>query len=140
MLTRFTVSIGLLFLVASCASNSAPRTPGSLDGEDWRCRNDLEVSCGEAGCSAEAGDAFTPMDIHIGGTGEISVCAYSGCWEGDAKTIEDGRFLMLIGHGLEHSTSEDPQDLVLTIDRQDGVGMLKVSSFALPILCKRSRT
>ena len=107
----------------------------------WRCRNDLEVSCAHGNCEAETGDAFTPMSVRADEAGAISVCAYSGCWEGQAQAIESGDFLILAGHDLEFSTSADSRfgraNVVLAIDRSDGVGTLKVSEFAQPVLCER---
>ena len=106
----------------------------------WRCANDLEVSCGDGACQAETGDAFTPMSVEVDESGAMSVCAYSGCWEGSGEVVESGEFLVLTGQDLEFSTSRDSEsaraDILVAIDRADGVGTLKAAEFALPLLCK----
>lgn len=106
----------------------------------WRCRNDLEVSCYQGSCEATAGDDFTPMSVRAYATGAMSVCAYSGCWEGTGEIFESDEFRIFAGHDLEFSTSADSPsdraDVVLAIDRSDGVGTLKVGAFAQPLLCE----
>ena len=115
--------------------------PGEADSEvaAWRCRNDVEVQCGEEGC--EARDPFTPMDVTVDDTGRMSVCAYTGCWEGTGSAVESGGFLVLLGLDLEFKTSSDSPsdraDIVIAIDRADGISILKAGGFAQPMLCER---
>lgn len=104
--------------------------------ETWSCKNDMEIHCGRSAC--EASGSFTPMDITLKTKGEISVCAYSGCWEGKATVTKDSRYLVFIGHNLTFSTSSNKgngESAIITIDRMDGVGILKVTSFAQPLIC-----
>lgn len=123
----------------SSPPDSPPATVGSPT-ETWNCRNDLEVRCTEGACEVEPAGGFTPMDVRVDDSGAMSVCAYSGCWEGTAEIFQDERFLVLIGHNLEFSTSREPgsrADVVMAIDRADGVATLKAGEFAHPLLCKR---
>jgi hypothetical protein len=55
--------------------------PGAVSATDFGCRNEkAEIRCADGACEIET-DAFTPMGLgHHKGL--ISVCAYSGCWEG----------------------------------------------------------
>ena len=100
----------------------------------------MEVSCGEGRCEAETGDGFTPMSVSVDDSGEMSVCAYSGCWEGTGEVLRSEEFLILIGLDLPFSTAPDSQsgqDIVIAIDRSDGVATLKAGGFAHPLLCER---
>ena len=75
-----------------------------------------------------------------GTIGGLSVCAYSGCWEGTGEVLRAEKFLVLVGHDLEFSTSRGSEssgaDIVMAIDRADGVAALKAGEFAHPLLCK----
>ncbi len=117
--------------------------PPERSAARWSCTNDLEVSCNDGACEAEAGDGFTPMSVDLDGSGALSVCAYSGCWEGAAEVLETAEFLVLVGHALEFSTARGSDsaraDIVVAIDRTDGVGTLKAGEFAQPLLCEPAR-
>ena len=129
---RFLPTLATLCLIfAGCAT--AGRTS---PGERWQCRNDLEVSCSDGACEASAEGEFTPMSVDVDGSGAISVCAYSGCWEGTGEVLQSGDFLVLLGTDLQFSTSPDSADVVIVIDRGDQVAALKVGEFALPLLCE----
>lgn len=104
----------------------------------WECRNDLEVRCAGGKCEAESGDGFTPMSVTFAETGRLSVCAYTGCWEGTAGVSGDDRFLMLTGRGLRFSTNASmKEDIAVVLDRRDGVATLKAGGFAHPLICKK---
>lgn len=108
--------------------------------EKWRCKNDLEVSCLDGGCNATHDESFTPMSISITEAGELSVCAYSGCWEGDAEIVPKERFVIVVGSKLPFSTSPDPgmaEDILIAIDRSDNIALLKVDTFAQPLICEQ---
>lgn len=112
----------------------------SASAEGWLCRNDLEIRCGDGSCAAQTGDGFTPMSVSVDTSGALSVCAYSGCWEGTGTVLRSGEFLVVIGRDLAFSTSPDSasaaQDVVIAIDRRDRVATLKVGEFAHPLLCE----
>ncbi len=145
---RTLMNLILLLFIACCGgSTPGPQTKvgGASPGEapeSWQCRNDLEVLCSREGCEAETGDAFTPMSVSFTSTGAMSVCAYTGCWEGSGEAVGSGDFLVLIGHHLEFSTYPDSEsakeDIVIVIDRADGVATLKAGHFAHPLLCVKA--
>lgn len=122
------------------AAQSPSPDPEALEtrSESWKCRNDLEVQCGLEGCETEAGDGFTPMSVSADASGALSVCAYSGCWEGAGEVVRSERFLVLIGHDLAFSTSPEAssEDIVIAIDRKDGIATLKAGEFAHALLCE----
>lgn len=126
------LAIALPLVLLGCATNPASRS------ETWKCRNDLEVRCADGACEAESEGGFTPMDVHVDDSGAMSICAYSGCWAGSGEVLRGERFLVWIGHGLRFSTSREPEsgaDILVAIDREDGVGTLKAGEFAHPLLC-----
>lgn len=65
----------LLLLLTLLASPAAAR--------DFTCSNpDAEISCSAGKCEFKtASDGFTPMSLSRRGS-TLSICAYSGCWEG----------------------------------------------------------
>ena len=133
----------LLLLLMGCHPRPvADPLSAAAEPQSWQCRNDLEVRCDAERCEAETGDGFTPMSVSVDDSGAMSVCAYSGCWEGAGEVLRSGQFLVLVGHDLEFSTSPDPKsaaDIVVAIDREDGVATLKVGEFAHPLLCQDAR-
>ncbi len=81
------------------------------------------------------------MDVRFDDAGSMSVCAYSGCWEGTGTVVQSEHFIVLTGHDLPFSTApnaEDSQeDIVIVLDRADHVAILKAGSFAQPLLCEQ---
>lgn len=138
--SRLAVVVLLALSTLACATN-APPVVNSSTAETWQCRNDIEIRCAEGACSAAASGSFTPMSVSADGTGQLSVCAYSGCWEGIATvTRSEQRFVMLVGQNLEFSTApakgESAEDVVLVIDQRDNVAILKLAEFAHPLICE----
>jgi len=131
--------LALLITLLACATRPIEADPtGGSPTATWRCRNDLEVRCAEGTCKAEGTDAFTPMDVRVDDSGAMSVCAYSGCWEGTGEVLRSEGFLVWVGHDLELSTSPGPEsraDILVALDLTDGVATLKAGVFAHPLLC-----
>jgi hypothetical protein len=132
------LAISLLFVLTSCQSLYSPSNQVlSTEAHSYQCKNDVEIQCDPSGCESDSKN-FTAMDVNFDSLGNLSVCAYSGCWQGHADVLTAGQFLVLMGQKLKFSTSTDLQDLALTLDRSDGVAILKVASFAQPLLCEVS--
>lgn len=104
----------------------------------WACRNaDIEISCSAEGCAAS--DAFTPMDARFGPGPRISVCAYTGCWEGEAALMQVGETTAYLAADLPFSTSPDFTAAVSAlVDASDAIAMVKVAGFAHPMSCARA--
>jgi hypothetical protein len=135
---RVLLAISLLFVLTSCQSLYSPSNQVlSTEAHSYQCKNDLEIQCDPLGCESDTKN-FTAMDVNFDSLGNLSVCAYSGCWQGRADVLTAGQFLVLMGQKLKFSTSTDLQDIALTLDRSDGVAILKVGNFALPLLCEVS--
>ena len=111
-----------------------------LPPDAWNCRNQVEVWCAADGCAATKPDEFTPMDIAADASGDLSVCAYTGCWTGKAEVVRaDGRWLWA-GDDLTFTTIPEGEkgDVTLVIVARDGVGFVRAGGLATPLLCTRS--
>ena len=115
-------------------------TLGVLAGEGneaWHCENALEVHCDEQECSVS--DDFTPTRVTLTDRGELTLCAYSGCWSGAATRAIDDRYVVALAGGLMRSSpAEDATDRTpasLTIDRESGMGTMLGMGFAQPVNC-----
>jgi hypothetical protein len=107
--------------------------------ESWNCRNQIEVWCAADGCAATPSEEFTPMDIWASADGEISVCAYTGCWEGKAAPSDVGGRLLWSADALPFVSALEGAvgDVTLLIMAQDGVGFVRAGGIATPVLCTR---
>lgn len=116
---------------------AAPAQAGTV----WHCSNpDLEIGCGDGRCQATPAGEFTPMDVDFSDDGSVSACAYSGCWDGAGEVQGDARYLTIIARDLAFSTAPDRvdarADVVLVLDREDDVAVLKMAGYAQPLVCE----
>ena len=128
----FTAS--MLALLTGCTSQPTPA--GS-----WTCRNEnTEISCVGKICTVSLPGDFTPMSLSADTQGNLSLCAYSGCWEGKASktTIADDYFFAS-GAGLIWSgTTGGVGRMSVTIDMNTGTATLLAENYAHPMICKAS--
>ena len=106
----------------------------------FNCRNaDLEVTCNEARCIASAEGDFTPMSLAFNDAGSFSLCAYSGCWEGEGRVFSDSRYLHIMARNLAFTPDVNPepnrQDLAIVLDKTDNIALLKLGHYAQPMPC-----
>ncbi|MHA7871209.1 MAG: hypothetical protein ACX939_02550 [Hyphococcus sp.] len=124
-------------LAAALLMTSRSEVPDDL----WRCRNQVEVWCAVDGCAAKAEDETTPLDIWArGDTGEVSICAYSGCWEGGGRLSRTKGRLLWAADGVPFTARSGgfSADVTLLIIEKDGVGFVRVGGFATPVLCLKA--
>ncbi len=140
--TRWSVVLPLVLLAVACQpteESTEPAASSAAPTTQWQCRNDLEISCDVEHC--EAVESFTPMDVRLDDAGSMSVCAYTGCWEGTGTVTKSEHFVVLMGHDLPFFTAPDAADsqadIVIAIDKEDHVAILKAGSFAQPLLCEQ---
>jgi hypothetical protein len=112
--------------------------------DSWNCRNDLEIRCYSEKCEAQIKDDFTPMDVSVdNNSGSMSVCAYTGCWEGIGKVFISENFAIITGDDLKFSTAQDSEDMnqniVIVIDMRDNIAIIKAGTFAHPLICEKLR-
>ena len=127
-----------IFLALVALFGSSPK---EIPTEIWRCSNQVEVWCAADGCAATAEGEMTPMDITASADGRLSVCAYTGCWEGEAAYAATNGRLVWAGDALTFSTAPEggESDATLLIIARDGVGFVRAGGLASPVLCARSR-
>jgi hypothetical protein len=103
----------------------------------WSCGNqEFEISCDASRC--QKADGFTPMSVSVTERGQVSACAYSGCWEGRAQTIQrTGGFLYVAGsYKFSSSQSREKTKIAIVIDPKARVATLLGAGFAHPMTCK----
>ncbi|QLQ33727.1 MAG: hypothetical protein HZT40_21325 [Candidatus Thiothrix singaporensis] len=104
----------------------------------WNCRNnDMEIHCDANKC--EISDGFTPFDISLNtANGALSICAYSGCWEGQGKVMKAGQHILASGTKLKWTGSNpNSADFIVAVDTNDKVGFIKGAGFAMPTRCTK---
>jgi hypothetical protein len=101
----------------------------------WSCRNnDLEIHCDSNKCVAS--DNFTPFDISVNTNGALSICAYSGCWEGKGKVLASGKHVLISAKKLKWTgTTANSVDFMVAVDTSDNIGFVKGEGFAMPTNC-----
>ncbi len=121
-------------ILAALMSSSKSEIPP----DRWVCANDIEVWCTVDSCAAKPETETTPMAIAARADGRFSVCAYTGCWEGQTAMANVGGRLLWAADGVPFSTNEAATaDISLMIVARDGVGFVRVGAIASPLLCRR---
>jgi len=119
------------------AALAARASKAEIPPEDWTCANQIEVWCSADGCAATSAEESTPLSISASSDGRLSVCAYSGCWEGLAAFSRiDGRRLWT-ARALPFTSGLGASDVTLLIEA-DGVGFVRAGGLATPALCSRT--
>ena len=104
---------------------------------DWSCTNDFESGCSGDGCVLLQGEDFTPLSISVSDAGKLTVCAYTGCWEGQGRVLARSPFLVVLGEQLRwnHPGQDNPVDLLLSINLAKSTGALSSPHFDQPLYC-----
>lgn len=128
----------LIFLTSLIVLLSFIVMPTFAENEiGWLCRNtDTEISCGDGTCEIRPRDGFTPMEVTVR-LGHMSVCAYSGCWNGTPILVEDDSLLYVQSHDLRWIHNEDavPATFQLALNKDTRVAVLNGERFAHPMHC-----
>ncbi|MCM2679869.1 hypothetical protein [Echinimonas agarilytica] len=102
------------------------------------CRNpDLEIRCFEGSC--DSSDDFTPMHVVINTDNSMSICAYSGCWEGPSEYFSSGTFEAFFAHQLSFLPMKSASmnaDFAVVFDYADEMAIVKGFGFAMPMQCE----
>ena len=118
-------------LLTSCAPSSTPPT-------QWSCRNTaVEISCQGTDCTVAPPGEFTPMELTFDSNGKMSLCAYSGCWSGQAdKVSTGGNMFTVIGLNLPWSgTDGAPAEISATINMKSALAFVLTDDYAHPMSC-----
>ncbi|WDI30465.1 hypothetical protein PUV54_10900 [Hyphococcus flavus] len=132
-LIKWSVAMWMLAF-ATIISSSKSEVPA----DTWLCKNDIEVWCTlNDGCDAKNADETTPMSIAASRDGEFSVCAYTGCWEGDTRITQNAGRIMWAADDVPFSTQPDGfrTNITLMIIEHEGVGFVRAGSIASPLVC-----
>lgn len=114
-------------------------TSQPLPAMEWSCQNSFaEIACQGQDCTVVLPSDYTPMELTFDSSGGISLCAYSGCWQGKAEEISaTGNYFSVIAIGLAWSgTGGAPSDISATINMETAVATMITSDFAHPMQCK----
>ncbi|HMB47402.1 MAG TPA: hypothetical protein VKN63_03910 [Afifellaceae bacterium] len=85
----------------------------------------------------------TPMAVTIFLSGDMSFCAYSGCWQGSATDIlATGQYLTVTGARLRWTgtgaASGESIAGSATVDRKNRTATVMIAGFAHPMTCERN--
>jgi len=105
--------------------------------EAWTCQNnDYEISCNDEKCEAAEKGNFTPASVSIT-TKTLSVCAYSGCWEGKAKKVRDNNLVYVYAKQMKWSgTNGKAASFQIALDTKTGFATILGEHWAEPMHCK----
>ena len=123
--------------VAALVAGLLPAALAATPAAAWSCRNeDVEVTCSWDGCKAS--ESFTPMEVHVSSEGIMEICAYSGCWRGQAnQRVSSNRWILLAAERMQWMGSGGGEGaFALALDRETGIAVLNGEGFAHPMLCE----
>lgn len=110
---------------------------------DFTCSNEAaEIRCGDGACEANT-DGFTPMSLSRTGN-RLSICAYSGCWEGSILVRRSPGPVDLLYARVRRTTGTggtgaDMSDLAVTYDRSARTAQMRWGGFANAMGCGADR-
>lgn len=111
---------------------SAPAIAG-----DFTCSNKAaQISCGDGACEVTT-DGFTPMSLSRTGN-RLSVCAYTGCWEGPILVRRSPGPVDLLYARVRQSEGTggpDMRDLAVIYDRASRTAQMRWGGFANAMGC-----
>lgn len=103
----------------------------------YQCSNPLsETSCVDQNCAVKT-ESFTPFSIMVETNHELSICAYSGCWNGKAHYTQRSPFHIYKTTMMKwNDRNKEPVPFVLVIDPQKQLGTLLGEGFILALQCQ----
>jgi len=128
-------SIFLVLMVITLLACDQPR--GSWA---WSCRATHDIQCSEGDCEIAEDQGIVPIDSYFDASGKVSMCVYSGCWEGDGQIQTSKQFHSVRGENLPWSSPDidDYMDVFVSVDVGRGVGVALAGPFAVPMICENS--
>ncbi|MGA9581459.1 MAG: hypothetical protein WBR13_05780 [Allosphingosinicella sp.] len=113
----------------------AGATPAAA--QDFTCSNkSAEISCDGGACKVNS-DGFTPMSL--GRTGNrLSICAYSGCWEGPILVRRPRGSIDLLYAQVRNSQASaggGMNELAIIYDRGSRTAQMRWGGFANSMDC-----
>jgi hypothetical protein len=112
---------------------------GQAAAEEWSCRNEnAEIKCDSKKCEVTTPDGFTPTSLTVNTDGNVSFCAYTGCWEGHAANkLRAGKYFIAVGLDLPFSTSSEGSkgSFAVIVDTTTSVAVVLSDVFQQPMTC-----
>jgi hypothetical protein len=115
----------------------AALAPLPAAAQDFDCRNtEAEIRCQGGKCEVES-EGFTPMQLSRKG-GKLSLCAYSGCWEGPILVRRSRGQVDLLYAELRSTRHDTPAggDLAVIYDRREQVAQMRWGGFSNAMACE----
>lgn len=111
--------------------------PFWVSAQGWRCFNDIEVRCYDAHCLAFDNDDFTPLSVDFDESGKLSVCAYSGCWQGRGHILSAQPYFVIFAEDLKWNNpyAENTENVLISLNRKSNIAILQVDFFNQPLIC-----
>ena len=122
----------MLFAIVGC---DQPRGTWS-----WSCRATHDIQCSDGNCDVAEDQGVVPIDAYFDASGKVSVCVYSGCWEGDGQIQMTKQFHTVLGENLywNNPNVDDFMDVFVVVNIGRGVGVAQAGPFAVPMICENS--
>ncbi|MFT4725856.1 MAG: hypothetical protein ACI9UN_000351 [Granulosicoccus sp.] len=103
----------------------------------WSCSNpDMEIQCQMGECKTS--DGFTPLSVQVNGmNGDMSVCAYSACYEGKGVVMKNNHHVFFSGLRLLNSNTNEISNFMIGINIDNETAVINGSNFAMPLMCEK---
>jgi hypothetical protein len=115
--------------------------PEAASAQDFSCRNRAsEIRCEDGECHAET-ESFTPMELTRAGA-VITLCAYSGCWEGRVKFHRSRSGVHFVQGQVRRTGSAAHSDsslLSIMHSPRDGTAQINWNGFFSVLTCNSGR-
>lgn len=109
-----------------------------ISASEWNCRNyDMEISCNQGKCeSAEKGE-FTPLDVYIKDSGNVTIGAYTGTWNGTGEVMKNGNHFVVAGNELRlvSGTGDIGNEFLIAVNTKTNIAIFQVDPWAMPMTC-----
>jgi len=123
-------------MIKTCLGIGFILIPALASATTWVCHNkDMEITCTPEKCTSSGG--FTPMNISFSDHGSMTICAYSGCWEGKGTVLISGNHILISGHKLDwRGATHGSDDFMVALDESTGIAVVNGDGFAMPLICR----
>ena len=70
------------------------------------------------------------------GDGDVSICAYSACYEGKGVVLKNSHHVFFSGFKLSDSNTKEISDFMVGINIDSNTAVINGSNFAMPLVCE----
>lgn len=107
----------------------------------WSCQATHDIRCSDGDCEIAEDPGVVPVAAYFDASGKVSMCAYSGCWEGNGQIQTSRQFHWVLGENLQWDSPnvDDYTDVFVVVDISTSSGVAKANDFAVPVVCGNPR-